>query len=199
MGHRYAEIAFTDRVRERQEEAGSRRFYQKMEDGPHSNASLTDFEIDFIAERDSFYVASVGETGWPYVQHRGGPKGFLKTLGDGRLGYAEFRGNRQYVTVGNATGDNRVSLILMDYAGQRRLKIFGRMTVSHDPGHVSQLAVPSYPGRVERAVIIEVEAFDWNCPQHITPRFSEDEVAERIGPLQRRVQELEAQLQLMAA
>lgn len=194
MGHQYAEIAFTDQVKAVQEDMNSRRFYEKMEAGPDSNSALTEIEAQFIAERDSFYIASSSAGGWPYVQHRGGPKGFLKILGEGRLGYADFRGNRQYVTFGNVAGEDRVSLFFMDYARQRRLKLFGRMSVTRDAETLERLAVPGYGGRIEHGVIIDVAAFDWNCPQHITARFTEAEIAGRVAPLEARIAELESQL-----
>ncbi|CUX53742.1 MULTISPECIES: pyridoxamine 5'-phosphate oxidase family protein [Agrobacterium] len=132
-------------------------------------------ETAFIRERDGFYLASVSETGWPYVQYRGGPTGFLTTLEPTLLGFADFRGNRQYITTGNVRANDRVSLFLMDYAHRRRLKIFARMHIidaSDDPLLAKKLSVPDYSARVERLVLIAVEAFDWNCPQHITPRFT---------------------------
>lgn len=199
MGHRYAEIAFTGDVRSVQEKMNTRRFYEKLETGEESNAALTPVEADFIAARDSFYIASVGTDGWPYVQHRGGPPGFVRQLPDGGLGYADFRGNRQYVTLGNAAGNDRVSLFFMDYANRLRLKIFGRARVTDDLRILRQLAVPGYEGRIEHRVLIDVEAFDWNCPQHITPRFTEAEISARTAPLQARVDELESYLQLVAA
>jgi predicted pyridoxine 5'-phosphate oxidase superfamily flavin-nucleotide-binding protein len=199
MGHRYADIAFTDRVKALQQASGSRGFYEKLEGGPESNAVLTPAETDFIVARDSFYIASVGETGWPYLQHRGGPEGFLRVLSESRLGFADFRGNRQYLTVGNAAGDDRVSLFLMDYAKGLRLKLFGRLTATDDPAIVEGLAVPGYPGRIEYAVLIDVEAYDWNCPRHIPRRFTEAEMADRMAPLEKRIAELETQLQMIAA
>jgi predicted pyridoxine 5'-phosphate oxidase superfamily flavin-nucleotide-binding protein len=128
----------------------------------------------------------VSETGWPYVQFRGGPAGFLKVIDDQLLGYADFRGNRQYLTVGNVQANDRVSLFLMDYAHQRRLKIFGRMRIVDaraDAAHAERLAVPGYTGRVERAALITIEAFDWNCPQHITPRFTQAELEGALRPV----------------
>jgi predicted pyridoxine 5'-phosphate oxidase superfamily flavin-nucleotide-binding protein len=150
------------------------------------NDRLGPAEQQFINGRDGIYLASVSETGWPYVQFRGGPAGFLRVIDDTTLGYADFRGNRQYLTVGNVQLNDRVSLFLMDYAHQRRLKIMGRMRVidvQDDPALAEQLAVPGYAGRVERAVLIKVEAFDWNCPQHITPRFTQAELERALRPV----------------
>lgn len=144
------------------------------------NQRLGPSEQDFIAERDGFYLASVSESGWPYVQFRGGPAGFLRVVDERTLGFADFRGNRQYITTGNVQANDRVSLFLMDYAHQRRLKIFGRMRIidaAADQALSESLAVAGYAARIERLVLVTVEAFDWNCPQHITARFSEAELA----------------------
>jgi predicted pyridoxine 5'-phosphate oxidase superfamily flavin-nucleotide-binding protein len=179
MGHRFAEIAFTPAVRARQAQHGSRSAYARFDEGPSRGVGLGARETEFIAARDGFYLASVGETGWPYVQFRGGPPGFLRVLDDSTLGFADFRGNRQYVTLGNLTGNDRVALLLMDYAGRRRLKVLGRARVvgSAEEGDLAgRLAVAGYPAVVERAVLVRVEAFDWNCPQHITPRWSRAEL-----------------------
>ena len=167
MGHKFADIAFTPAVKAVQEAMGSRGAYVRREAGPDTNDRLGPMEIEFIAARDSFYIASVSETGWPYVQFRGGPPGFLRVRTDRELGFADFRGNRQYVTTGNVTIDDRVSLFLMDYPNRRRLKIFGRMRtvdVDDDPTLGARLAVPDYRAVIERAFLIKVEAFDWNCP-----------------------------------
>ena len=184
MSDRYADIAFTDSVKAVQQALGSRAVYARRETGPDFNGRLGPEETQFIAERDGFYIASKSETDWPYVQFRGGPPGFLRVIGDDEVGFADFRGNRQYVTAGNLTADNRVSLFLMDYANRRRLKMFGLarlVDLETDPELVKSLAVKGYPARIERAVLIKVQAFDWNCPQHITPRFSEEEFARRFG------------------
>lgn len=194
MTHRYAEIAFTDRVKAEQETMGSRSSYARLENGPDRNGRLTEREIGFIAARDSFYMATVGETGWPYIQHRGGPAGFTRVLDDGTLAFADYSGNRQYVSVGNLAGDNRVSLFFMDYANRARLKLFGRARTTTDAGLLDRLTDATYGGIVERGVVIAVEAFDWNCPQHIVRRFDQETVARALLPLQSRVRELEAQL-----
>ncbi|MDY7525188.1 pyridoxamine 5'-phosphate oxidase family protein [Sphingomonas sp. 10B4] len=132
-------------------------------------------EVQFIAERDSFYMASVSESGWPYVQHRGGPAGFLKVLDEKTLAFADFRGNRQYISLGNVAANNRVAIFLMDYPRRRRLKLYARIearNLSTDPVLASKLDLPSYRGVPERVFLLHLEAFDWNCPQHITPRFT---------------------------
>ncbi len=197
MGHRFAELAFTDRVRAIQEEEGSRASYARFEGGEAHHDRLGAAEAEFLAARDSFYLATVGETGWPYVQHRGGPPGFLKVLDERTIGFADFRGNRQYVSLGNLAGDDRVSLILVDYPRRRRLKILGRaraVTEADDPLTMERLVVDGYPARIERGLLIEVAAFDWNCPQHLTPRFTEAEIASAVAPLHARIAELEAAL-----
>ncbi len=146
--------------------------------GPKHHDRLGPDEAAFIGARDSFYIASVGETGWPYIQHRGGPKGFLRILDETTIGFADFSGNRQYVSVGNIAGDDRVSLFLMDYPSRTRLKILGRATLVglEDAATLEKLIVPGYRARVERGLKIAVAAFDWNCPQHITPRYTLEEL-----------------------
>ncbi|MFT8245012.1 pyridoxamine 5'-phosphate oxidase family protein [Roseomonas sp. BN140053] len=199
MRHRYLEIASTPAVQAAREQYGSAAQWARAE-GSAAEAARNDrlgpAEWQFIAERDGFYLASVSETGWPYVQFRGGPAGFLKVVDDQVLGYADLRGNRQYITVGNVQADNRVSLFFMDYAHRRRLKIFGRMRVVDaraDAALAERLAVPGYPGRVERAVLITVEAFDWNCPQHITPRFTQAELEDALRPVREEIAALRAE------
>jgi predicted pyridoxine 5'-phosphate oxidase superfamily flavin-nucleotide-binding protein len=197
MGNRFAEIAFTPAVQDQQEMHGSRAAYARQLGGEPWNDTLSSRESEFIQQRDGFYLASVSETGWPYVQFRGGPAGFLRVLDEQTIGWADFRGNRQYVSVGNVGGDDRVALILMDYANRRRLKILGHAElreVGTDDGLAAQLAVPGYQAVVERAAIVHVAGFDWNCPQHITPRFTLDEIENAITPLRQRVAELEAKL-----
>lgn len=199
MLHKYLEIASTPAVKRERRHYGSAAQYARIDgtldsQGPLRNDQLGPDEEAFIAERDGFYLASVSETGWPYVQFRGGPIGLLRVLDDKTLGFADFRGNRQYITTGNVSGNDRVSLFLMDYAHQRRLKIFGRMHVvdaTINAALETRLSVPGYAARVERAVTITIEAFDWNCPRHITPRFSEAELAELLAPIKARLASLE--------
>jgi ferredoxin-NADP reductase/predicted pyridoxine 5'-phosphate oxidase superfamily flavin-nucleotide-binding protein len=184
MARAFASIAFTDNVKAAQARMGSRDAYRAAELGAAEVVELSPREVEFIAARDSFYQGTVGENGWPYVQHRGGPTGFLRVLGPKTIGYADFSGNRQYISVGNLDGDDRVSLFLMDYPAQRRLKIWGRARLvdeDKEPDLVARLESPDYRARVERGVIITVEAFDWNCPKYITPRFTEREVRGLIG------------------
>jgi predicted pyridoxine 5'-phosphate oxidase superfamily flavin-nucleotide-binding protein len=197
MGNRFAEIAFTPAVQAQQETHGSRESYARFSQGEPRNHRLGAKEVDFIQARDGFYLASVSETGWPYVQFRGGPPGFLRVLDERTLAWADFRGNRQYVSVGNLKGGDRVAMILMDYANRRRLKILGHAElreVGADDGLAARLAVPGYKAVVERALLVRVAGFDWNCPQHITPRFTLEEVERAVAPLREHVVELEAKL-----
>jgi uncharacterized protein len=197
MGHQFAKIAFTPTVRAIQEAEGSRASYAKNDLGEPHHDRLGEREAAFIAMRDSFYMATVSETGWPYIQHRGGPPGFLRVLDEKTLGFADFRGNRQYVSVGNLVNDDRVALFLMDYANQARLKILGRARViglNDDPALTSRLVLPGYRAKPERAMLITVEAFDWNCSQHITQRFIISDVKRVTEGLRGRIAELEAEL-----
>lgn len=202
MPRAFSEIAFTPSVRDVQSRLGSRRNYAALDHATERGDTLGPQESAFIAERDGFYQASVSETGWPYVQFRGGPTGFLKVLDERTIAYADFRGNVQYISAGNITADGRVSLILMDYAHRRRLKVWGRarlVDAAGDPGLIAQLEHPSYRARIERAVVIRVEAYDWNCPQHITPRFTEAEIAAATAPLHVQIADLRARLEQHAA
>ncbi len=197
MPHRYAEIAFTPTVKKAQEQFGSRNAYARMEKAPETrNHLLGQAEAQFIAARNSFYMATTGETGWPYIQHRGGPTGFMRVLDDSTIGFADFRGNRQYISLGNLANDDRVSLFFMDYPNKTRLKLFGRAKVVglDDDSTLSLLETPDYRARVERGFLIRVEGFDWNCPQHITERYTLDEVRAMTAPLRARIAELERQL-----
>lgn len=201
MTHKYLSTLFTDDVKAAQEENGSRVSYSRF-DGPAEADELTEAEADFIAVRDSFYMATVSENGWPYIQHRGGPAGFLKVLDSRMLAFADFRGNRQYISVGNIKHDDRVSLFLMDYPRQGRLKILGRMhevDLADQPELAEALATPGYRAKVERALVIKVEAFDWNCPQHITQRFTLAEIEPAVSSLRARIAELEKELAEKAA
>ncbi len=186
MSHAYTNIAFTPAVRDVQQRMGSRENYAPFDDVDEQNHRLGQVEIEFIAARDSFYQATVSETGWPYVQFRGGPLGFLKVLDANTLGYADFRGNLQYISVGNYTNNDRISIILMDYENRARLKILGRVRIVNlddEPTLIAKLESPNYRARVQRGIVITVEGFDWNCPQHITPRFSEASMLNRTTPL----------------
>nr|WP_218620758.1 pyridoxamine 5'-phosphate oxidase family protein [Mycolicibacterium hippocampi] len=195
----YGAIAFTEAVRDVQRDHGSHAFYdRKRVQGtavPGSDA-LTEDEKDYLAERDSFYLATVSETGWPYVQFRGSPIGFLRVVDDHTIGWADFRGNLQYISTGNVAGDNRVALIATDYLHRRRLKIYGHARVvaaEQDPTLVGSFADPAYDAVVERVVLVTVEAFDWNCPQHITERFTVEELDTYLAPLRGQLAALRAE------
>lgn len=186
----FAEIAFTPSVLAAQARYGSR--HRKPEGAAQGPVDLSDSERSFITSQDHFFQATVGESGWPYVQFRGGPRGFLKVLGPRTVAFADFLGNRQYLSVGNLDADGRIALILVDQAHRMRLKLWGHARIvdaKDDPEFVASLTMSGYRARVERAIVVEVEAYDWNCPQHITPRFTEAEIDEAVAPLR---QELEA-------
>ena len=195
MAYGFLDIAVTPSVKAVQAENDSLDFWSGFK-GDRAFDRFTADEAAFIASRDSFYMATVSETGWPYMQHRGGPPGFLKVLDGKTLGFADFRGNRQYLSLGNLAADNRASLFLMDYTRRTRLKIFARVEVkalSADPDLAATLTMPGYKAKVERAMLVHLEAFDWNCPQHITPRFTEAEIAQAVAPLRARLTALEAE------
>ena len=197
MTDRYLEIATTDAVKHLQERWGSRSAYCRLETGPATHHQLGPDEIAFIEAQDTFFLASVNENGWPYIQHRGGPPGFLKVLGNNRLGFPDFKGNRQYLSFGNIVKIPRVSLFLIDYPGRARLKIFGQAKLVEGDSLPEELRkIENYPGagNIERGIIIEVEAFDWNCPKYIVPRFTEAQVRSLVNPLVKRIEELEAEL-----
>jgi len=185
MNKNFTKLAFTDSVKKVQEKYGTRKSYARMEDGGDQH-ELTQREIQYIQSRDSFYMATVGENGWPYVQFRGGPKGFLKIMDNTTLGYADFRGNRQYISVGNINSSNKAALILMDYPSQQRLKIWAESEVIYvedDSELLKDLEVSAYNAHVERLIIFKIQAYDWNCPQHITPRYTAEEISSEIANL----------------
>ena len=194
MARAFAEIAFTPNVQAVQQQMGSAEPYAKFLKSDADPADrLGDAEAEFIAARDGFYQATVSETGWPYVQFRGGPAGFLKVLDDRTIAYADFRGNRQYLSVGNLAGDDRVSLILMDYPNRRRLKVWARARLvdgAADPDLIARLHDADYRARPERAVILTVEAFDWNCPQHIPQRLTMQELEPLVAPMRDEIARL---------
>lgn len=195
MPYGFLDIAVTPSVRAAQAANDSAHLWENFK-GQRTFDRFTESEAAFIGERDSFYMATISETGWPYVQHRGGPRGFLRMIDDRTLAFADFAGNRQYISLGNLAGDSRVSLILMDYANRRRLKIFAHAEVKNladDPELAAKIATPGYRGKVERAFVLHLDAFDWNCPQHITQRFDAQDVAPAIDALQKRIAELEAE------
>ncbi|SRR6266851_9999977 len=194
MANSFGSLVFTPVIKALQERYGSRRQYAKLEESGVSRDRLGPQESAFIAERDSFYMASIGETGWPYVQHRGGPKGILKVIDESTIAFADFRGNKQYISTGNLTKDNRVALIMVDYPDQARLKILGHAEIfegAQAREWIERLREPNYKASVERVFVVRIDAFDWNCPQHITPRFTEEQIQEALAPVERQMQELE--------
>jgi uncharacterized protein len=193
VAYDYLDIAVTPNVRTAQAAMGSDRLWTDREFDRKSDR-FTPQEAQFIGERDSFYIATVSETGWPYVQHRGGPRGFLRVIDDRTLAFADYRGNRQYISIGNLAADNRASLILMDYAQRTRLKIYAHVEIvapEVQPALGERVAVAPYKARIERIFVLRLDAFDWNCPQHITPRYTEDEIDAAVQPLRERLAQLE--------
>jgi predicted pyridoxine 5'-phosphate oxidase superfamily flavin-nucleotide-binding protein len=203
MSRRFSELAFTPLVKAHQKQHNSRAQYQRMEESGPPEDKLGPYEQQFIALRDSFYMASVGETGWPYVQHRGGPKGFVHVIDPKLIAFADLRGNKQYISIGNLEHDARVALFFMDYPNQTRLKILGRVEVlelqrnGENDARASELLKTLRPANpkevVERVILIHVEAFDWNCPQHITPRYTLEELEPSLAPIRDRLKALEAE------
>src|ERR1700761_1154209 len=192
----FGSLVFTPMVKQLQERYGSRRQYERMGQASGPQDRLTDFEKQFLSQRDSFYMASIGATGWPYVQHRGGPKGFLKVIDDHTLAFGDYRGNKQYISTGNLLTDDRVALILVDYPRQARLKILGHAKITEGAEAKELLEVVRDEGEnafVERVYTIHVDALDWNCQQHITPRFTVDEIRTILAPFEERLQTLEAE------
>lgn len=194
MARAFAKLAFTPTVQSIQKQHGSAETYQKFLENEAEQANkLTNREIEFISERDGFYQSSVSETNWPYVQFRGGPKGFLKIIDEQTIAYADYRGNRQYISTGNLTTNNRTSLILMDYPNRRRLKIWGEVNIiepSINPTLISNLHDETYRALPERVIQITVKAFDWNCPQHIPQRLTLEELEPHIQPLREEIKKI---------
>jgi len=191
MATRYLDLAMTDSVRRAQKQYYGRA--TRIADAPERDP-LGEAEVEFIAARESFYLGTVSETGWPYIQHRGGPRGFLRVVNETTLAFADYKGNRQLLTTGNIFVNDRVALFLMDYKNRERLKIFGHARVEDARAHpqlIAQLADPTMRSAVERLVFIDVVSFDWNCPKYITPRYSAEEVEEYAGSLKMRIVELE--------
>ncbi len=196
MPHQYLQTLVTPAVAHAQERLGSRVAMERLVAGWDTDAELGPGETEFIAARDSFYLATVGESGWPYVQHRGGPAGFLRVLDDRTLAWADVRGNRQYVSTGNLEASPKASLMLMDYANKRRLKVLGTIDIlatGDDADLATSVTVAGWDAKVEQVMRLRVEGFDWNCPQHITQRWTRDELAPALDPLHRELEELRAE------
>lgn len=195
-----SDVAFTPTVKAIQTKKGSRSAYAGMESGGSWKTTVTTELEAFLAELDMFYLGTATAEGQPYIQYRGGSPGILKVLGEKTLGFADFGGNRQYITVGNLSENPRAFIFLMDYARSRRIKLWGNArVVEDDPALLDRLHDASYLGNVERAILFEIEAWDMNCPQHIHKRFSQEQVAPVIEELQGRIAELEAKLKALEA
>lgn len=194
MPYHFLEVAVTPSVRAAQANMGVEQLWLGADNRPSD--ILTEGEIAFIASRDSFYIASVSETGWPYVQHRGGKTGFLKVVDHRTLAFADYRGNRQYISAGNFAANDRACLFLMDYVLRARLKIYAyveRLALDADQELTELVSDPTYKGRAERIFRLRLEAFDWNCPQHIIPRYTEQQVEQAVAPLREQLQRLETE------
>jgi len=199
MAKNFASIGFSTAARQLQEKYGSRQSYARMEKDSYVDG-LTEKETDFIAERDSFYIASIGENGFPYIQHRGGPKGFLKVLDNKRLGFIDFKGNMQYITEGNLATNNKIALIMVDYPSRTRLKIFARAEMAELAGHqelYNALNLEDYKFRPESMMVLHIEAYDWNCPQHIVPRYTVEEIEKALAPQRAYIAKLEAEIKAL--
>lgn len=196
MARNMSDLAFTPAVKAVQERMGSRAGYARMEKkGGWRGDRVTDELAAFIKARDAFYLATASAEGRPYIQHRGGPPGFLVPLDDQTLAFADFGGNRQYITAGNLAENDKAYIFLMDYPNRRRIKIWGRArVVEDDPALLEKLLEPGYRGKPERVILFTIEAWDVNCPQHIVPRYTDDEFLALVAPLKARIAELEAQL-----
>ena len=199
MAKNFGALAFTDTVKALQEKYGSRVSYARMEREKYVDG-LTENEIAFIAQRDSFYMASIGENNFPYIQHRGGPKGFIKVLDEKRIGFIDFRGNMQYISVGNIAGNNNVALIMVDYPSRTRLKILAKAEVvelKDNPALYNQLDLSEYKFKPERMMVFHIEAYDWNCPQHITPRYTIEDIQEAFEAQRDYIAKLEAEVEVL--
>ncbi len=199
MAKNFATLTFTDAVKAMQEKAGSRSSDARMEKDNYIDG-LTENEIDFIAQRDSFYMSSIGENGFPYIQHRGGPKGFIKVLDAKRIGFIDFKGNMQYISFGNITTNNKVAIIMVDYPARARLKILAKAEVvelKDDPSLYDLLDLNDYKFKPERMLVLHIEAYDWNCPQHITPRYTVEEIEAAFAGQRNQITTLQAELKAL--
>ena len=195
MSYKFLEMARTPGVIAAEERNGSAKFFQNFK-GHRDFDRLSENEREFLAARDSFYMATISESGWPYVQHRGGPKGFLKVLDEKTMGFADFRGNLQYISLGNIATRDKTSLFFMDYPNRTRLKMFvhtEERSLDDDPALSAALTLPGYKAKVERALIFHLEAFDWNCPQHITPRYTKEELQPVFDSMESQLRQLQAE------
>jgi hypothetical protein len=197
---KFGSILFTPVVKKLQERYGSRRQYERIANSSATREHFTEFETEFLSDRDNFYWATISSSGWPYVQHRGGPPGFLKVIDDHTLAFADFLGNKQYITTGNLLTDNRAAMIFVDYPHQARLKILGRVDVVEGKdvaAWIDRVKVVGYKAAIERAFVIHVEAFDWNCQQHIVPRYTAEQIHAAVRAIEDRVTELAAENEVL--
>lgn len=195
----YAELAFTDAIKNLQERLGSRLSYERMEKSSYVDG-LTEAETDFIAEIDSFYLASFGENGYPYIQHRGGPKGFIRVIDKSTIGIVDFVGNRQYISAGNISMNPKVSLILLSYPLRTRLKIYAEAEIvelSEDNNLYDFLRPKDYKFKPERMILFKINAYDWNCPQHINPKYTVEEIRELLEPQKQYIDTLEKEIKAL--
>lgn len=196
MATNFASLAFTPEIKALQEKYGSRRSYERIENRTVVDG-LTDSEVDFISNRDSFYMASIGENGFPYIQHRGGPKGFVKVIDVNTCGFIDFSGNKQFITAGNLATHNNVSLIMMDYPARARLKIYARaesLALTDRPDLLKMLTLQDYSATPDHMTILHIVAYDRNCPQHIAPRYTVAEIEEALAPQREYIKKLENEL-----
>jgi predicted pyridoxine 5'-phosphate oxidase superfamily flavin-nucleotide-binding protein len=201
MAKNFPSIAFTTAVKKMQEKLGSRASYARLEKETYVDG-LTQNEIAFIGDRDSFYMASFGENEYPYIQHRGGPKGFVKVLDPKRIGFIDFKGNMQYISVGNIQTNNNISLIMIDYPSRARLKILAKAAIvelNDDPALYDLLNLPGYKFKPERMIVLNIEAYDWNCPQHIIPRYTVEEIEEALASQINQISKLEDEISTLKA
>jgi uncharacterized protein len=199
MAKNFASLAFTDAVKALQEKNGSRSSYARMEQQTYVDG-LTENEINFISQRDSFFMASIGENNFPYIQHRGGPKGFVKVLDANRIGFIDFKGNMQYISVGNIATNNNVALIMVDYPSRTRLKILAKAEIvelKENPALFASLDLNEYKFKPERMMVFHIEAYDWNCPQHITPRYTVEDIEKAFAPQREYIANLEAEIKTL--
>lgn len=196
MAKNFASIAFTDAVKAIQEKNGSRASYARMEQHTYVDG-LTENEIDFISQRDSFYMATIGDNGYPYIQHRGGPKGFVKVLNTKRIAFIDFRGNMQYISIGNMATNNNVAIIMVDYPAKARLKMYAKAEIVELKDNavlLEELNLANYKFKPERMMLLHIEAYDWNCPQHITPRYTVEDIEEAFNSQRQHIAILQAEI-----
>jgi uncharacterized protein len=199
MARNYAEIAFSTEIKRIQEKAGSRASYARREKNTYVGG-LTENEVTFIGLRDSFYMATIGENGYPYIQHRGGPRGFVKVLDANSIGFIDFSGNKQFISVGNLVTNNKMAIIMVDYPARTRLKLYAQakmVELGDDEDLYELLDLKEYTARAERMIVLHIDTYDWNCPQHITPRYTLEDIEEAFNSQGNYIKELEAEIETL--